>query len=760
LSLPSIFHILFEYPRPVGYKMASSNKLKSTDVDKRLETIKTKIEDLGLVNRDPGIHELHDLLFAYFSDTGLDNIDFLRHLPKVYLRDTDDAYQNFVNKNLTKDEKDRLDNFVVHNKSAKEASCGFELLHSFGVRDGFETLRNAKRVTIPPAPAKTFFMRTSYDTPEQEVAIHGETVASEEENSQNFARMFARTCQGEATNDVVKIWDHGDSVEFNNWGRTVQYKPSVTVWARTVDMMSQIVQYAVKCNLGVRCSGYRHSWSPIFGRDGQVLLTTIDPDIVDKLPNFLALPLSQNPPTELETIDFIETEGLVCTPGKKLVSVGAGATNERLCCWSIQNGTTTLPLNVIMVEITLGGSNAPICHGAGLKQKTLSDLVRAVEYIDCHGVLQCVTDTRQLRAASGCFGLMGIVTRLTLEFDPVSYAVLAPVKRKVAIAIPPPDGYEDKIPEALQVKCDPAQRLKDIEAFENACSNDYYCEWFWFPYSDQAWVNTWKNTEDSSNVQAFPSTTAIFLQWTVTVLFNIAQNEMVLDKFASWIGINYLSCTVISRAAMGIMYDSETHGAVKAYLPDALHFQRAIQNLRVRDMEVEIPIPNKQAGTPNIAAEPDWGFARRTWWDAIIVAYANEKTQPQRMPLEMRIMGDSNVIMAPQRGNVLGTCSIEVLTLGMEKKKWPPYSQQILDVWTSYKDAAGMPLRTRPHWAKEWAKDLQVDGQDWKLKLKRDYRDEIIVFKEVLEEIGKKDGWTLKEIQERFSNDFDEFIFT
>jgi hypothetical protein len=29
---------------------------------------------------------------------------------------------------------------------------------------------------------------------------------------------------------------------------------------------------------------------------------------------------------------------------------------------------------------------------------------------------------------------------------------------------------------------------------------------------------------------------------------------------------------------------------IKAWLPDALHFRRAIQNTRVRDMELEIPV--------------------------------------------------------------------------------------------------------------------------------------------------------------------------
>ena len=61
------------------------------------------------------------------------------------------------------------------------------------------------------------------------------------------------------------------------------------------------------------------------------------------------------------------------------------------CCFSWETyyrSGWTLPLDVIAVMITYGGSNAPICHGAGLRHKTLSDLViryilYTVHYTEC-----------------------------------------------------------------------------------------------------------------------------------------------------------------------------------------------------------------------------------------------------------------------------------------------------------------------------------------------------------------------------------------
>lgn len=77
-----------------------------------------------------------------------------------------------------------------------------------------------------------------------------------------------------------------------------------------------------------------------------------------------------------------------------------------------------------------------------------------------------------------------------------------------------------------------------------------------------------------------------------------------------------------------------------------------------------------------------------------------------RMPLELRIMGDSDVIMAPQRNNSLGTASIEVLTLEDISEDWHAFAQEVCDDWMSlrstFKGPDGGKLNIRPHWAKEW----------------------------------------------------------
>ena len=79
----------------------------------------------------------------------------------------------------------------------------------------------------------------------------------------------------------------------------------------------------------------------------------------------------------------------------------------------------------------------------------------------------------------------------------------------------------------------------------------------------------------------------------------------------------------------------------------------------------------------------------------------------------------------------------------------------------SYRDHAGDYLNTRPHWAKEWM-PFTVRGRPWAEVLNEvSYKSEIEEFKRVLGKIGKRDGWTLGDLKERFSNElYDRLIFS
>lgn len=549
-----------------------------TGLDGRLGLIRdslSKHEDAATKNL-PGLQSvLHDWLAP---DVEIDRLDFMRRLLKVFKDSSDDnTYQDLLGMH-SKDEKDRLERFV-DGASPEDAGKGFQMLPNLATRQEIDDLLKA--------PVLKEF--AGLPTSDSGICLPLTTLLS------RFFSVFTKK------EKRASLRVHKDAA-FRNWGRTVEYKPAFTCVPTTVKAVQQIVRYAKKENLGVRVAAYRHSWAPVFGRNGDITISMLRLKEATQIPNTASLPLPQDEPTELESIEFTKDPPL--EGGKRLVRVGCATTNERLRRWCLEKGLVTLPFNVIMVETTLGGSTSALCHGSGRMHSTMGDLVRRVEYVDANGVLRTIDEKNKqyLHTAGGCFGLIGIVTHITLLFDPMSWAVFRPVKVPVIETIPPPpDMPEDKIPPALRPK-EPlsvekkAQIQKD---FEDRANNDDYAEWFWCPYSEECWINTWKKTDDSSGAEGYPSDAEIFLAFVETFGMNVLQEAKVMNDLVEWTEMSEAEVTIISFFTM-LNFPEVKPGekAIKTNLPDALHYQRAIQNVRVRELEVELPLTAK-AGEPD-----------------------------------------------------------------------------------------------------------------------------------------------------------------
>lgn len=354
-----------------------------------------------------------------------------------------------------------------------------------------------------------------------------------------------------------------------------------------------------------------------------------------------------------------------------------------------------------MNRVTFGGVNGPICHGAGRRHKTINDQVRAVEYVDANGVHRTISDPTHLKAAAGCFGLLGIVTHITFALEPMRYAVLKPVKPDIGLAIPPPS--REDIPLALRKSWTDAQYAAALADFENRASNDYYSEWFWFTRSQQAWVNTWNPTEDKKGVVEYPSSFLTWCQWVQGWLGAVVTGNPIFQAMPGrWQAQILATLGMVNlppfEFSPELNQDKPTE-VIKTAIPNALHFRRGIQNMRVRDLEFQIPIPGLVSNT----SKPDYSIVQRAWWDIIKLCYEDEDC-PMRLTMELRIMGDSDLLMAPQFGNRHGTASIEVLSVpdAVSDGEWVPFLQRVVDLWASYKDENGALLNVRPHWAKEW----------------------------------------------------------
>jgi hypothetical protein len=510
---------------------------------------------------------------------------------------------------------------------------------------------------------------------------------------------------------------------FQNWGRTVENTPALTCIPKTKTGVCNIVKWARRQQKTVRVAGYRHTWSDFYSNDEEVLISLLPLDVVQDLP---AQGPAIDPANELQGIS-VDSAGRC--------RIGAATTNEQFRRWCLSahggNWNWTLPLNVIMVEITFGGSNAPICHGAGLRHPTLSDLVVEIEFVNARGELQTVSDPALLRSAAGAFGLLGIVTAITLQLEPMTYARMQPKKVALPLAIPPPSGYP--VPPQIDMKDITQEQLDEaLRTFTDAMANHYYAEWFWFPYQNECWINTWNNDGDRAHAVDYPDECETLFEEIQEFLGELANDFLfphLPGSFQAWL---------LGSIAMAALPSAQS---IVTPVIDALHFRRGIQNMRVLDLELEIPLP-ASASDP---ATPDFTVAQKAWWDAISLFYAQADEPPMRIALEMRVMGGSNVTLAPQHGN-LGTCAIEVLTTpNVPPSSWAAYMQQITDKWTS------CGPNVRPHWAKQWPASMY--GMPTTQYLTENaFATQFPRFKADLQSIATAGGYTLDDIRGLFTN--------
>ena len=111
------------------------------------------------------------------------------------------------------------------------------------------------------------------------------------------------------------------------------------------------MKYAKANDYRVRCAGYRHSWSPTFSEDRQILVSLLNLKQVDTLPDPSSIqptPLS-NKDNELKSIE-LAAENVQGTTNKRWVRVGVAVTNEDFRRWALENGAWAMPVDVVLVE--------------------------------------------------------------------------------------------------------------------------------------------------------------------------------------------------------------------------------------------------------------------------------------------------------------------------------------------------------------------------------------------------------------------------
>jgi len=250
-----------------------------------------------------------------------------------------------------------------------------------------------------PGPIKSLVAKFSHH-------MHDLPVVYEDEQNHKVmevkitSRIWKRNLRLTMRNQVVY------KERFQNWGHNVSNTPLYTFIPTTVLGVQNVVLYAIKKNLRVRCAGYRHSWAPVFGEGGEILISFVNLEEVTTVPDPITIAGGKFTGQGVTNLMSVELVG-GAAPGKQLVRAGAAVTSEDFRRWQLDN-KWVLPVDTLLVEVTMGGIASGICHGAGIKHNAIPDYVRSIEYVDCKGQLQVVDSSipKLLSVAAGNFGLV------------------------------------------------------------------------------------------------------------------------------------------------------------------------------------------------------------------------------------------------------------------------------------------------------------------------------------------------------------------
>lgn len=523
---------------------------------------------------------------------------------------------------------------------------------------------------------------------------------------------------------------------WRNWASTQAAVPAFTFVPSTVAGVVAIVRYALAESLRVRVSGTRHSWSDVFSGDGGVMVAMTPPAIAEG-----TVVLPRNPADiELEAVRFVRETTDADGTREGLVHVGAAATADHLRAWAARHRQWALPALPVLVEITFGGSVSALCHGAGLTHATtVADLVADVTFVNARGVVQTVDDPVQLRAAAGCFGLRGVVVAYTLRAVPMGFAAYAPRTVPTPLAVPPllrADLPRNR--DFSDADFTDAQLAAAAATFERDARR-FYAEWFWFPYQEECWVNTWDLGAPDPGDDVRPSAADVHAQNVQAALGRLYEQSLLR------LLPGRVQARQLGDVAMRLLPSGE---ALPTLLSEAIHFRRGIHRMPVRDMEVAIPLPPRG----DDPSAPDLGVCRAAWWAAIQEVYARLPAAPMRTTLEMRVTGGSQMLLSSQRGNALGTAHTEVLTnMVTPEAEWAEFKQALMDRWTALTDAAGLPLNVRTHWAKEWPPPMRgvpimQDMREFA------YREALPAFKSTAKQVADAGGYTFEQSLKTFGH--------
>jgi len=171
-----------------------------------------------------------------------------------------------------------------------------------------------------------------------------------------------------------------------NWNGQINSVPLAILTPANLTELQSIIQFASANSIEVKVTGASHSFSGIFQTNGYLL----------KL-------------TNIDAVTILDPVNLV-------VRAQAGITINALDTFLTANGMA-IPTGTVIDDITLGGSVAAGCHGAGKNYGLVADLVVQMRIVDSNGILQTYSGF-ELNTVKVNLGLFGVIYDIDLQLVP------------------------------------------------------------------------------------------------------------------------------------------------------------------------------------------------------------------------------------------------------------------------------------------------------------------------------------------------------
>jgi uncharacterized membrane protein YGL010W len=410
-----------------------------------------------------------------------------------------------------------------------------------------------------------------------------------------------------------------DDVPWSNWAATASCTAARVCVPQTVEDLPDIVREAAAEGRRVRVVASGFSWSSLVPTSDVLVFC--------------------------ERLDRITVDA--SDPQNPCVWVEAGVTNRALH-HALQQHGLAMPWNVALETVRLGGLVSIGSHGSGKNTATMSDLCEALEIVDAKGETRHFSrDTvgeDAMQAARMGMGMFGIIARMKLRV--VTEHAVRRVSRRTPIA------------DAL---ANLAHQVRDHESVEL----------FWFPGSEDVWVETADRAEPSTGAprgHGFAHKLRHFLRQNA-----VAVLAPVVDRLIPRFGPT-LRRWLMRRGS----FDERVVG-----LTESNHDPRWLELLKCGAVEVGFKV------SPDLGAFSDaWAATVR-----LTKAYQARGMDPLNLAVNVRFIGPSEALLSAAYGPGV-TCFIEARCAG-RARGWAQFSAELCAEWMKIPGAL-------PHWAKEF----------------------------------------------------------